>query len=286
MKKKVLDIKTEDLATNDIIWGALEAGHDCEQLSISCGTNDFNDIAIAQVKSFADAQKPDIVITMNFCPSVSKACYDMGIPYASWLYDAPLQAVYHEEAKRSTNYFFAFDKYLLRSLKELGYENVNYLPLAANVTRTGMVEITESDEAQFGCDISFVGNQYVDGRYAYYKNRLEPDLADELERIADNMLGKWDKEDRVHDVMSQELVDAMTNLSADEPYKKTGVPNRLYFEAVVVPRAVAYTERRIMMKILSDLHPRWYGAGADEKDKIPGVEYLPWLKYEITLPKA
>ncbi len=128
--------------------------------------------------------------------------------------------------------------------------------------------------------------QYIDGRYIYYKNHLESHLQEELDNIAYNMLGRWDGADRIHNTLSDELFNEMLRLSAEEPYKKINFPNRLYFEEVVIPRAVAYTERRLMMEKIADLSPRWYGADADEDKQIPGVEYRPRLTYEDKLPKA
>ncbi|WP_026650960.1 CgeB family protein [Butyrivibrio proteoclasticus] len=283
---KCLDVKTSDLMLNDLIWGVLELGCECEQIELGIETNDFEEKAIQELKDFIDSEKIDIAMTMDFCPSIARACAEKGVPYAAWIYDSPIQAIFHEEAKQDTNYFFVFDRYQLEEFKKLGFTHVYYLPLAANVTRTGQLSITKEDEREFYCDISFVGMQYIDGRYAMYRDRLEPEFRNQLEGFALNMLGHWDKEDRVHEKMPQELIDAMVGLSEDEPVKLTGMPNRIYFESVVVPRAVAYTERRLMIEKVADLHPRWYGSKAEEKDMIPGVEYLPRLTYEDRLPKA
>jgi spore maturation protein CgeB len=100
------------------------------------------------------------------------------------------------------------------------------------------------------------------------------------------MLGKWDGRDRIHNCLSEELVEAMTNISEEDPNKKLGVPNRLFFEEVVIARAVAYTERRLMMEAVNIFAPRWYGADAAENDKIEGVNYCPPLSYQESLPKA
>ena len=78
----------------------------------------------------------------------------------------------------------------------------------------------------------------------------------------------------------------MVSLSGDIPENVLGMSNRQYFEEVIIPHAVAYTERRLMMERISNFHPRWYGSNAEPKNQIDGVQYYPWLYYEDTLPKA
>lgn len=284
--KMCLDVKTKNIKTNDIIWGVLEAGHECEQIWLDCETNDFNDNEIIKVKDAISKNRVDIVITMDFCPTVSKACYDIGVPYASWIYDSPVQALYHEEANRQTNYFFIFDKHLCDKTRERGLKNVFYLPLAANVTRTGRLDITKEDERNLSSDISFVGVQYSDETFNRYRSGLAGKYLNEYLDFANNMLGRWDGVDRVHNVLSKELIGQLSGILKRENVNSIDVPYRLYFEEAVVPRAVAYTERRMMMEAVRKYHASWYGADAAPEDRIDGIEYLPRLAYEDELPKA
>lgn len=287
MKRLCLDIKTTDIQTNDIIWGVLENDLECEQLYIDCGTNDFAEKEIEKITGYIRKVKADIVITMNFCPSVSKACADTGIPYASWIYDAPVQAIYHDEAKRDTNYFFVFDKYLMETAKILGLKNVFYLPLAANVTRMGTIDLTKEDERKFSCDISFVGSCYNDDRFKIYRSLVPAGMQSEIDDIMQKISGKWDGTDRIHGSMSGELIAALEKAMHDNGiFLQLGITTDMYFEEGLMPRSLAGSERLKMMEKLSGLSPRWYGSGAGEPDKIPGVAYYPRLTYEEELPKA
>ena len=287
MVKMCLDIKTKNIKTNDIIWGVLENGHECDQMFIESGTNDFCDRDVVLIKDYIEKIKADIVITMDFCPTISQACHEKDIPYASWIYDSPVQAIYHEQAHMDTNFFFVFDKYLLNTIKKEGIKNAYYLPMAANVTRMGMLEIDKEDERRFSCDVSFVGSAYRDRRFEYFRNGLNEEQGRELDRIFNDMLGRWDGTDRVHDVMSTRLLEALHQLIADkEDFAKRGIPYRTYFEEEVLPKAAAYQERNAMMSQVADYNPRWYGENPDDDSRIPGVSYLPRLKYEEELPKA
>jgi spore maturation protein CgeB len=264
----------------------MEAGHNCDCFDISCETLDFDESVKNEILKYLGENPADIVFTFNFSPTVSAACNSLSIPYAAWIYDCPLQSLYHKEAYNDINHFFVFDKYLLDLLKTREMKNAYYMPLAANVTKMGKLQISLQDERDYSCDISFVGIQYVDGRYAFYKNSLPEHLQNELDLAAYEMLGKWDGRDHIHNTMSDELIDALADLSEITPYEKLNFPNRLYFEEVVIARAVAYTERRLMMEAISDFSPRWYGAKAEDKDKIDGVCYCPSLDYQGSLPKA
>ena len=284
--KMCLDIKTKNLKTNDIIWGVLESGHECEQMWIECETNDYDLLEVSRIKECIAKIRADIVITMNFCPTISKACFEMGIPYASWIYDSPVQALYHEEVSRDTNYFFIFDKYLYEVTKKRGVSNVFYLPLAANVTKNGQLEITKKDEKDFFCDVSFIGMQYIDGRFNSFRSELDGKYQDELMKIAIDMMGKWDGVDRVHGTLPEDLLARLCDIQKKRNSDPLPVPPRVYFEEAVIPRAVAYTERRSMMESIAGYNPRWYGADAADEEKIPGVGYYPRLTYDENLPKA
>ena len=284
--KRCLLVKSQDLMLDDVQTGLIEAGHTCNSFELSCNTLDFDEKEIGRLTKYLERNPADIVFTMNFSPTVSAACKNLSIPYASWLYDCPLQSLYNENAYNPDNYFFIFDKYLLQECIDRKLPHPNYLPLAANTARTGQLTITEEDEKRFSCDISFVGMQYIDSRYAYYRSRLEERFQNELDSIAYDMMGRWDGVDRIHNRLSDELLEQLLLLSSEDPSKKLGIPNRAYFEEVVIARAVAYTERRIMMDAVKDLSPRWYGADAKPKDQIDGVRYEPFLKYLNELPKA
>ncbi|WP_022777574.1 glycosyltransferase family protein [Butyrivibrio sp. AE3009] len=284
--KRCLLVKCIDLVLNDLYWGTIESGNTCDSLELSCKTLDYDENEIVKIVKYIKSNPYDIALTMNFSPTVSAACKELEIPYASWIYDCPLQSLYSKEAQNKTNHFFIFDKYLMNNCIERGLPNVNYLPLASNISRMGQLKIDVADETAYSCDISFVGMQYVDGRYAYYRANLDEALRDQLNSIAFNMMGKWDGKDRIHNTMSEDLIDAMVALSDEDPGDKLGLPSRLYFEEVVMARAVAYTERRLMMEQIAGLNPRWYGANAEPKDQIAGVDYHPFLTYNDKLPKA
>ena len=284
--KRCLLVKCKDLVMEDIYWGATEMGHTCNSLNIDCNTLDFDEKEVSRIIRHIRKNPCDIVLTMNFCPTVSAACNELDLPYASWIYDCPLVSLYAKEANNSINHFFIFDKYLVNDCRSRGLPNLHYLPLAANISRMGQLKISASDEYNYACDISFVGMQYIDGRYSYYRSNLNDELKKQLDSISYNMIGKWDGKDRIHNTMSEELINTMVELSETDPYIKLNIPNRVYFEENIIARAVAYTERRLMMEQIADLHPRWYGAKAEPKDQIAGVDYHPFLTYNDKLPKA
>ena len=285
-KKRCLLVRCKDIVMEDIIWGIIETGHDCDCLDISCNTLDCDENSVLSIKEYIGSHPKDIVLSMNFSPTISLACRELSIPYASWIYDCPIQSLYNGNAYNDTNHFFIFDKHLMNVCKDRSLPNLYYLPLAANISRLGRTMIDVNDEKEYSCDISFVGQAYIDGRYAFYRNHLPQNFKDELDNAAYGMIGIWDGRDHIHNILSNELIAALVELSTETPGEKLHLPNRLYFEEVIVARAVAYTERKLMMEKVSDLSPRWYGANIPDKDKIQGVCYYPGLTYQGTLPKA
>ena len=97
-KKRCLLVRCKDIVMEDIIWGIIETGHDCDCLDISCNTLDCDENSVLSIKEYIGSHPKDIVLSMNFSPTISLACRELSIPYASWIYDCPIQSLYNGNA--------------------------------------------------------------------------------------------------------------------------------------------------------------------------------------------
>ena len=103
----------------------------------------------------------DAVYSTNFFPLVAKCCYKKNLLYISWSYDNPLDVPDIEKSLGyETNRVFLFDKLQVAKYKNMGFDNVFHMPLAANVKRLEGIKPNGRDIATYSADISFVGKIY------------------------------------------------------------------------------------------------------------------------------
>ena len=94
-------------------------------------------------------KKYDFVFSFNYFPIVAIACNVCKVPYASWIYDSPLVALWHC--------------------------SVYYMPLAADVERYDSYKMDREIEEVYSVPISFIGSTYTETQFNDYKkiNKME-----------------------------------------------------------------------------------------------------------------
>lgn len=133
--------------------------------------------------AFLKKETPDLVFSFNYFPIVSTVCNEVGIKYASWVYDAPHASLYSCTMLNSCNYVFVFDKALYLEFMENGFQNVYYLPLAVNTERLETLFANNQDCEQYRHEISFVGSLYIEPKH---------NLFDKLTNLSDETRGYLD----------------------------------------------------------------------------------------------
>ena len=198
---------TTDIGEDNIIWGLIEAGIDVERSEL---VTELDNIVPEHVEKIIEESKEyDFVITRNFSVNVAEACHVSETVYISWSYDSPVRALYTKEAKYPENRIFVFDKKQLCRLKAEGLDNVYHQPLAANVTKASVVNISDDDIYNNECDISFIGRMYSRG---YYDNIIKaiPEKYDmECLDVFNCLCCHWDNNLTVFDRINNETVDAI-----------------------------------------------------------------------------
>ncbi|SFL40211.1 spore maturation protein CgeB [Lachnospiraceae bacterium KH1T2] len=278
-------VNFKDIGFVDLAWGILECGHECEFLNLPCGNVDFDEEYLEETIKFFKDNKTDIAFTMNFSPTVGEACKVVEIPYAAWFYDMPVQAVYTPQAKYETNYFFTFDKYQEKEFRRIGLRNICYLPLAANITKTGKLNISKADEDKYSCDISFIGSLYNEKATAYrdYYLRASDKVRNELDRLLSDGFAKWDGKEHITHVMNEELVMDLNIICGERPSEVIGISDSDYFELKLLSYSLAKVERIEMLKKLDQYRTVLYSG--DNDIEIPGIDIRPTLAYE-EVPKV
>lgn len=119
------------------------------------------------LKKYINSENIGLVFTSNYFPVISDACNDAGIIYISWCYDSPLVLTYSKTIFNPCNRIFIFDSQMAAGLKELGAQNVYYMPMAVNAERLSKMSATPEQKKIVEADISFTGSLYTEKHTLY-----------------------------------------------------------------------------------------------------------------------
>jgi len=134
--------------------------------------------------------KPDFVLTVNHFGldregKLAGLLSDMGLPLASWFVDNP-HLILHEYAHPGVDNtaIFTFDAGNLDQMRDKGFQNVHYLPLATDPARF-KPNLSDSTIREWSCDVSFVGNSMTRPvATSLHGALLTPQMQKEYENIA------------------------------------------------------------------------------------------------------
>lgn len=128
------------------------------------------------LKKDVKTEAPDFVMSFNYFPIVSKACNELGVKYATWVYDNPAVRLFSYTLINNCNYVFVFDSQMYETFAIQGIKNVYYLPMAAAVRRYDNLSKSTEKEEKYKGKIAFVGHLYTEN-YNYF-DRLEGKISD------------------------------------------------------------------------------------------------------------
>ena len=200
------------------------------------------------------------------------------------MYDAPQQALFNRQITNSCNYIFTFDKEQLKCIKELGAKHAFHLPLATNVLRNSGLVISENDEYRYGCDVSFIGNMYMDNYFQKVCQFAPEKTAGEIDGIVRDAFGVWDGEDHITGKLSDSAVKDLIKICHFNRKDDYDIPFDKWILGRLFSRRLAYLERVELVKRLSFADFRLYTTSSDFA--MEGVDIWPGLSYDEELPKA
>ena len=107
--------------------------------------------------------RPDCIFTINHAAFdtmglLIRILEQFRIPCISWFVDSPIFIFEDTEPQKSKYlHIFVWEKSFIKRLKELGFENVVYLPLATSKDFLNEKTISKNKIKKFTCDVAFVG---------------------------------------------------------------------------------------------------------------------------------
>ncbi len=132
---------------------------------------------------------PDFVVSANYRPYVGQAMGLYNIPYVCWAIDTfALDSYWRRDLVSDNTHMFHFSKINVEKFRSVGFQNVTWLPLAANLARFRPFETN----AEYSCDISFVGTSAMVNGYTDLVKKLHKKLVSKDTSVAGkNELFGW-----------------------------------------------------------------------------------------------
>lgn len=140
-------------------------------------SEDINDSSYLQ--SFLEMVKkhaPVFVFSPTFYPILSLACGVLKIPYIVWLTEGYNKNYYSTFIRNEWNCIFAADSAVYKDLRNLGVENIFFLPLGAPEFEESLLNIT--DKGEYRADVSLIGNILAREDFIYNPISMSSPLKD------------------------------------------------------------------------------------------------------------
>lgn len=124
------------------------------------------------------------VFSVNFAPVISDVCEELGLPYISWVYDAPLHIRRKDTLKNSCNTVFFFDRTQAEQYSKEGVR-AYHMPLAGDFESFCPEGVMgRRRPAEYSCDVALVGKLYRSD-YSYLCGPLDDYSRGYLEGIVE-----------------------------------------------------------------------------------------------------
>lgn len=278
---KVLSFKTNLLTIPYVIQDSLDAlnqlGHTTRIVDTDREPRDYLINLIEEIKNF----KPDFIFTVDHIGVAPGVFNQLKIPYASWFIDEPERCLdpfryidRHELTRLCTP--FVWDRAYIEALKRFGFENVYYLPLAANPSIFRKMELSGEDEIRYSCNISFVGGSDI-AHYRKYclepKDRRIQILIEEVIQAYIQTPGRG-----LEETLEEREKASYYTLSFKDDSQKRRILLGLEFAAMT-------RFRKEMMEVVSDLGLVLYGDKGWQEVIGDKVQFKGWIDNRTDLPK-
>ena len=265
----------------------MDLGHRVEISSYIVSLCSDSTEQIEQLEEILEEGHFDLVVTYNFCPSISIACENSKVKYYALVYDSPLLELYRKEATNSYSYISVFDKKQYERLKFLNrIPHLFYMPLATQADVFGTVNITKKDEKKYQADIAFVGRLYDNRGFNELFDSQSRKQKQEAESIAASGQCIWNGQNTIYGKASEQLITFISSKTDNKMWKIFDMDKRYYCESMKLVRHCNEIER---IKILNTL-AKTYNVVL-YSDKIPNgvlnnVIIRPWVDYWTEMPKV
>lgn len=227
------------------------------------------------IKEFIKNVRIDFVISNAFSSVMAQLTHDIGMKYAVYGMDSPYFATYLPIFPRYDNcYLFYFDRREYQMLKDRGYTNVYWMPLAADVVSAQDISITDEELRECTCDISFVGGLYGNNQYDKCIGHFPEEMQRIFSRIIEQSAFRWDGQDRVTPFLEPGLIRLIKEYYPELCDADYDMSDAYYIKNFFLARKITHVERTLLVQLLAERYDfRLY---TWEHEQVPeGVKSFP-----------
>jgi spore maturation protein CgeB len=276
-KLKIAVIDFNYFLNREVIRALKSLGHEIIEIR---GRKDESARDILERMMLAIAKyKPDFLLTINHLGFDEEGLFtsfidSIELPVAVWYVDSP-DIIIKSFGKNVSPYvsIFLWDRFYIKEILEMGFESVEYLPIATDEEVFMPIKLAQRDVKRYSTDIGFVGN-------SWYQRTKE-----ELEGVPE---GLHNIVERLSQILSKSRIpfhEALKSLSEDERKATVSlaVHQRLDLEAATYWRATSLY-RMSCLQASQEFHPVIHGDF--DWRRLTGYEYelKPPLNYYKDLP--
>ncbi len=211
---------------------ALKAlGHGTIRVPVAKGEN--GEAIVARFIEAILAHRPDFLLTVNHLGFDEEGVLtgffrSIEMPVASWFVDSPELIVKGSQGNVSPLCsIFVWDRSYVGPMKRMGFEDVHYLPLAADETVFRPIRLSNRQRHAYGCDVGFVASSMIEAVEKWF-GRLRPGLRPLAETWAKEFAGSRQAMEAFSHSRPEHEQRVVQGLSAKE---------RMDFEAAVLWKA-------------------------------------------------
>ena len=282
--KKILMYRWKAYNYLDIKEGFIKLGYQVDEIRQELESYDVDRDFSERIAALIRSNTYEFVFTVNYFALISEVCEQNNILYVSWSCDNPLISMYHNSVFNKCNLICVFDKTNYLEFKQMGVDNIRYLPLAVDASRISHIINEASDLNAYENDISFVGSLYERNSY----DRIEHSLPDYLRgyfdavmKIQSDLYGAY----IIDDALSPDIL-----MQLEKYYRLDKSPGSfsslsLIFKTTTLGFKIAQIARKRALLNLSKTMPVSIYSNSDTSDLV-NVAYKGSLDYWTEMPKV
>ncbi len=251
-------------------------------LEQKCTNYDMDAAMAEKLLSLIHGKKAEAVFSVDYYPILAEAAQVAGIPYLSWIIDAPHYTLYSPSSFYDTTYIFHFDREEAGRLAEMGRPNVYHQPLASDPDH-----FAESIRKCMGikkCDVSFLGRSYQNEHDYFEKqdglSEYEIGYCEGLMNAQHELYGA----DVIGEALTDELCKSLIAACDISIPKTYDLPPKLVAENIL-EKKLSVRERREMVAAVAERFGITLYSDS-EKMVSKGVRYAGYADYETQMAPA
>lgn len=208
-----------------------------------------------EFERFIRSNALDLLISNTFYACAAEASHQYGIKYAVYGMDSPHYGLWQAKQARYDNvYLFQFDQRECTVLRQNGYRNIWYMPLAAR-NKDSLI-VTDDDVRKYRADISFVGSVYTANVFDELSASFPNTITDTVMELIEESAFRWDGADRITKQLEQETDPYWDKLYEMFRRMDTGVrleiPKEYLLKSWMIDRKLTNIERNMVLELLAE----------------------------------